>query len=357
MENNHNRDLYEDEMKRLYNRSQGIKEDFKGIVCPAYHKQPCRLCSLCKEILFDKSTKDTPIRAKASSLNESLKFYSNIIFMTNPSEIVVFEYGKSIFDQLIAGQMDALSEWKNFMHPQFGKNLFITKIAGSTSSRPTYHVEARAQMSPIPDPQVLHHLINDPRYNLTNVVANMEAGKIKTFYQSKLATQRTEVRFLPSWLGPQTSKFFEKVGYHYNIPQEDFEAVQRGEYDPLRELRQTNWKIPGSPTPPYEIKSTPDGWGTVVSPPLVTAPPPPVDPFAAWNTPKDAPARAPVAPESTIGTSPTEEPPVCFGEYEDNDPDCTVICKDDGWLDSCKAAYAEKKAMQARREAAKRVMR
>jgi hypothetical protein len=348
MENNH-KDLYEEEMMRLYKRSQGIKEDFKGIVCPGYHKQPCRLCSLCKEILFDKSTKDTPIRAKASSLNESLKFYSNIIFMTNPSEIVVFEYGKSIFDQLIAGQMDALSEWKQFMHPQFGKNLFITKIAGSTSSRPTYHVEARAQASAIPDPSILQSLLKDPRFNLTNIVANVAAGKVKTFYQSKLATQRTEVRFLPSWLGPQTSKFYETVGYHYNVSQDDFEAIQRGEYDPLRELRST---VLGAPTPPYEVKPVyPNAYnptqGSSVEP----------DPFEAWKSPVDAPVRSQEAPEREISSLPTEEPPPCYGDYADNDADCTVVCNDEGWMTSCKEIYLEKKAMKDKRAAAKRVMR
>jgi hypothetical protein len=127
---------YLKEMEELYNRTltQGDKKKFSRVICPHTfdtpdNKHSCVLCELCKETIWDRSKpKEDPIKVTARRYSFKKKYYSNILFASKPDEVIILEYGDKIFNKLIAAQMDKLSEWKNFMHPTQGRNLYITKI-------------------------------------------------------------------------------------------------------------------------------------------------------------------------------------------------------------------------------------
>ena len=337
---------YEEEMKTLYLKSIGEGKDlFKGIVCPRTLGEPCKLCELCKEILFNRSIpKGDPLRVRASSLNAKFRYYSNVIFLANPREVVIFEYGEKIFRQLIAGQMNPVSEWKDFMHPVSGRNLFITKIQGATREQVDYYVEPRLQATKLPDPSVLEALGKD-KHNLSNIIQLLSNDTVKPIYQSKL-DKKTEVRLLPSWLGPEKYvKFYEKVDYHFNISKEEFEATQKGLLNPVKGLtlqKPAVEKITAGNPVPKDIGSL-SSWGIVSEATSMKE-----------EDDQELELEQMGVLTSQIGLPEELPPPACHGEYDETNDECKIECAKDGWADTCKLKYEKE---LARRRIAKRLQK
>lgn len=327
---------YEKEMVDLYKKSLGEKQDFKGIVCPQTYKRSCRLCELCKEVLFKKLPKEDLLRLLASRLNSKERYYSNIIFLAEPTEIVVLEYGPKIFKQLLAMQMDETASWKDFMQPMTGRNLIIERMVGATREQTDYYVKPK-DPSKLTNMEVLNKLINDPKYNLTNIIDNIESGGIKPLYQSKL-DKRVEIRILPSWLGPEyMAKFFQKVDYHYNISEEEFRATLAGEINPVRLVT----ALQEIPKKQEEKKPIPTAWGAKPSSTSVGG-------TSSYGVSKmEVPTPKSNVPDVSFDSD-TDFPP-CYGDYDEGDQECIVKCKGEaGWADGCKA-YRDEKLSKRRR--------
>lgn len=323
---------YEREMLELYKKSLGEKTNFTGIVCPGTYKKPCRLCDLCKEVLFNKGIpKEAPLRKRASSLNAKQHYFSNIIFLADPSTVVCFEYGDKIFKQLLAMQMNADQGFKDFWHPITGRWLIIERIQGATKEQVDYYVKPK-DPTKLADMSVLSKM-----YNLDQITDLTRDQKVKPIYQSKLE-KTSIIRVLPSWLGPDYGmKFFAKVDYHYNISEEDFRATQAGEINPVR--------IGGEDAP----KSAPVQWNPTPAPKVEIAPA--VDWGNSWGTSTATVQAAPAPKEEAMPMEEDDDLPACYGEYDATDADCSSkACVD--WSEGCKQ-YREEKL--AKRRAAKRL--
>lgn len=344
---NVNDDIYLKEMQDLYNRTLQTGNKISGITCPHSSDtrdqiNDCRLCELCKTTLFDRSTpKNDPLKEKARSVNAKKKFYSNILMMANPSEVIVLEYGEKIFNKLIAGQMDSLSEWQNFMHPVRGRNLYITKVkVGPEKKDVDYNVEPRMSISQLPDPSVLTRL-----YDINNIMALIESGKVKPLYQSKLDFQKTEMRFLPTGDKTKPLLFFKLVLWHYNISKEEFEAVQKGAYNPITGLYTQSLKSGIVTSPPVSKEPsklqpkktiTPEDilaeWGGVAS-----------DLDETINTDSE------INTEETGFETEVGVEPICFGSYDKDNATCVGKCSaDDGWGKACLKIAEERLALRNR---------
>jgi len=346
-------DTYNLEMKKLYddlmksNSSEG-QQPRLPIICPGTYEKPCRLCDLCKTILFKRDNEGTPIRQKATDLNRKKSYYSNVIFPTNPSEIVVFQYGDTIWKDLMLFLMSPTSEIQDFLDPRKGRNIVITKtIDGGNKRRTKYSTKPRINPSPLLDMSVLSRL-KEEQYQLHNIIELIKLSKVKPFYQSILQERETELRFLPSWLGPGISKFFQLVMYHYSISEEEFDLVQRGEYDPFsgteqkKEVDYTAPKLIPSPAKKEAEKppQTKSMWGEYLeeaSPPRSVA--------KEIEEPKK---------ETEV-----ENYPPCFGkQYSPTDEECNGDCKGDGWMEACKSAQeASERASFEKRKIAKRLVK
>lgn len=328
---------YEHQMLELYQKSAGTKEDgmISGLICPTYYKEKCGLCTMCMEILFDRSNEGTPIQEKARDVNMKKTYYSNIIFPANPNDIVVFAYGDKIFKRLLRMQMDPQSDYKFFFHPEQGRNMFVDKIPGATKRQTQYDVEARPNTSKLPDRSILVQL-GSPEHQLHNIIQLMKEGKVKSFPQSKLPNGKTEIRVLPSWLGPDSIAFFHQVMYHYNITEDEFRAIQEGKLDPFASLRKNYVAKPESkPTANADVGKSP--WGTYLIPAGASVVPVKVE-----------------TEEEKLQTSKKGKKPGCYGEYDAGSTECTEECMEDGWAIPCKEkAIAE----EATRKTARRLSR
>jgi hypothetical protein len=345
---------YLQDMKDFYTRTLQTSNKISGVVCPHSfdtrdEKNNCELCELCKNVLINRDTpKNDPLKEKARTINSKKKFYSNMVFMANPSEVIVLAYGEKIFNKLIVGQMDELSEWKNFMHPTQGRNFYITKVkTGPEKKDVDYSVEPRMATSQLPDPSVLARL-----YDINNITALIKSGAVKPVHQSKFDFQKTEVRFLPSGDKTRPLMFFKLVLWHYNISPEEFTAVQNGQYNPItglytkqtREITATeivkmqekakDFKIPSS-TKTLDSKDLLAEWGGELADNDLTE-----DPSLTENANF----------ETEIGIE-----PICFGQYDKDNKTCIGKCSEnEGWGIACRKIVEERLAMRAR---AKRLVR
>lgn len=339
-------DDYMKEMEELYQKSLQTNKSVAGVICPHTFdtketRNPCVLCDLCRDILISRDRpKNDPLKEKARNVNAKKRYYSNMIFLANPSEVVLLEYGDKIFNKLIAGQIDELSEWKNFMHPATGRNLYVTKVkVGPEKKDVDYNVEPRMSISKIPDASVLTRL-----YDLPNVAALIEAGKVKPVYQSKFDFQKTEVRFLPSGDKTRPLWFFQLLMWHYNVTKEEFAAIQRHQYNPITGLYTNVQEVPSNPkvmTPPVEgptkVLSNDEyleEWG--------------LDTQGASGAPgEDVPA---LKDEDTdLFEVDSNAEPICFGGYDKDNQVCTTRCqKETGWAEACKKVYDEKLALRTK---------
>lgn len=346
---------YDAEMQKLYNEMMKTKDESAPslpVVCPTTFDKPCRLCDLCKAILFKRDNEGTPIRTLAGEKNRKSSYYSNVVMPTNPSEIVILQYGDTIWKKLMLYQMGPVSEIKDFTDPRTGRNIIITKtVVGGNKRRTQYSTEARINPSPLLDMSILRKL-GEEQYQLHNILELIKLGKVKPFYQSMLADGPNEVRFLPSWLGPGISKFFQLVKYHYGTTQEEFDLIQKGELDPFAGI---GAGVSIEPT-------TPKTWKSVdTEPPMESKPRNQAQ--GMW----DAYMAAPPTPQmsTTSHTTMTTEQlvedltPPCFGkQYDVNDIECTQRCKEQGWDEACKTATdALARATFEKRKTAKRLAR
>lgn len=338
---------YDAEMSKLYNemvKSQGEGgEKTAPIVCPTTFNKPCRLCDLAKNILFKKDNEGTPIRLKASDLNRKKSYYSNVIFPTNPSEIVIFQYGDTVWKELMLWSMGPASEIRDWLDPRVGRNVIITKtVVGGNKRRTQYSTKSRINASPLLDMAVLKKLAN-AEYQLDNILDLIKSGKAKPFYQSQLQEGPNELRYLPSWLGPGITKFFQLVLYHYGVTEEEFEMIQRGELNPFSGMDYT--EVPAEKSK-LNIVPSPSSTGTVTSKDV------------DWNNYLGEPPK-PVT--LTALTPPSTEEvntyPPCFGKkFDPNDEECTVDCAADGWSEPCKTAFESlQKTGLEKRKTAKRL--
>jgi hypothetical protein len=276
--------------------------------------------------------KNDPKKEKARNVNSKRKYYSNIIILSQPSEVLVLEYGDKIFNQLIAGQMDDLSEWKNFMHPAQGRNLYITKVKmGPEKKEVDYKVEPRMATSALPDPTVLTRL-----YDVNNIVALIEAGTVKPTTQSKFDFQKTEVRFLPSGDRTKPLLFFKQVYWHFNVSKEQFDAIQAGKYNPVTDVYTAS-------APPTTSSGT-----STYKPPVDVKVTSAEELMKEWGLSGADVAGAGDTVESEDFEVEPEVEPICFGNYDDSNKTCLDKCSKEGWGDACKKVYTDKLALRAR---------
>jgi hypothetical protein len=342
-------------MQKLYNELVKNKEDFQGsmpIVCPTTFNKPCRLCDLAKTILFKKDNEGTPLRQKASELNRKKSYYSNVIFPTNPSEIVVFQYGDKIWKELMLWSMGPASEIRDWLDPKVGRNAIVTKTTVAGNKRRTdYSTKSRINSTPLLDMSILGNL-SRPEYQLDNILELIKGGKVKPFYQSLLQEGPNELRFLPSWLGPGVTKFFHMVLYHYGVSEEEFEMIQKGELNPFSGVdygeKAQPESIPIQGAVPGKMQPDFQGGVEAVKSHSTTK--------AVWDQYLSEDVVKVGAPSKT--DSPAAYPP-CFGKkYDPNDSECIEDCEADGWAEACKTAFeAVQKTALDKRKIAKRLVR
>lgn len=369
---------YERKLIEAYQRvlRQGGSPSF--VICPTTYDKPCKLCSMCYEILKDRSLRGTPLAEKALSINQKHKYYSNIIFpAVNPSQVVVFEYGDKIFRKLSGFLMDPTgqAELKVFTDPIKGRNLFIKKLFGKSKERTDYDVEPSMAASSLPDPSVLNSL-----YPLDQIIQLMKTGEVKVISQAKLESERTEIRVLPSWLGPKSNMFFFPVNYHYGISEEEFNAIVAGELNPFANFLEAPIG-PVAKSRTYfqeESRTTESPWSQVIPPNPIPAPPSPkidpihprpleahgsvtpATPLKSLETPSQVgpSITSPKVQSESKGSSSIPSPestyPDCFGQYGSMKEECEGTCATDGWAGPCKMMSAAK-ADRERRAAARRL--
>ena len=335
------RQMYEDYLS-TFKTSQ--EESKKPIICPETFKgKACKLCELCKQILFNKNLKTPQLTEAAGNLNRKFKYYSSIIFPTvNPAEIYVFEYGMEIHKKLMAMHMDPESEYKGFYHPTTGRNLQIIKTPDPNPKKTSYDVEPRSMATPLVDMSVLTRL---PK--LDQILELLKTNSVKIISQSKFSPARTEVRFLPSWFGPGFEIFWSMIKYHYQVSQDTFDAIQRGEIDPFAEFRDPKISPLTSPTqfvkpinmPPTAATPTQkSGW----------------EDFLSQSTQVKPSPLTVLADSALIGSVAEEDDdtyPECHGKFDSTNPECIGPCKEDGWAESCEERAKEK----AKRKTARRL--
>lgn len=336
--------MYEDYLN-IFKTSQ--EESRKPIICPeTFKSQICKLCEFCKQVLFNKALKNSPIAEAAGNLNRKFKYYSSIIFpLVNPAEIYVFEYGMEIYKKLMAMHMDPESEYKGFYDPRTGRNLHIIKTPDPNPKKTSYDVEPRSMATPLVDMSVLSRL---PK--LDQILELLKTSSIKTLPQSKLSAGRTEVRFLPSWFGPGFEIFWSMIKYHYQVSQDVFDAIQRGEIDPFAEFREPKVSPLTSPTQREPIKPT----AATVRPITIPTEAPP-KPKTGWEdfllqTKPEVPTKTEVVSTETE-VEPDDTYPECHGKFDSTNPECTGPCMEDGWAQSC----MELKEKLAKRKTARRL--
>lgn len=348
---------YNLEMQKLYSEivksNSDKKETTLPVICPTTFNKPCRLCDLAKTILFRKDNEGTPIRQKASELNRKKSYYSNVIFPTNPSEIVIFQYGETVWKELMLFSMAPGSEVRDWLDPRTGRNVIVTKtIVGGNKRRTQYSTKSRINASPLLDMAVLKKL-SQPEYQLDNIIDLIKSGKIKVFYQSLLQDGQNELRFLPSWLGPGITKFFHLVLYHYGVTDEEFDMIQKGELNPFAGLDY----VPETGTPKKEeIRIYPEGspGGNIAVGSGVKS---------LWDTYIEAETHYPKKEEVTPIIKETEEErypyPPCFGKkWDPTDSECVEDCKADGWAEACQKAFDSlQRSSLEKRKVAKRLMK
>jgi hypothetical protein len=198
----------------------------------------------------------------------------------------------------------------------------------------------RVQQTKLADMGVIQRL-----HPLDKVLELIESQKIKPFYQSQLAEGRTEMRVLPSWLGPKFTVFYTEVPYHY-INKEEFEAICAGKVNPFGEVG-----IVLNKPKPTEIILQPESKPEEIKNPWADILPTELPPFDMTATQMAAKMEAP---------QPKVDDPICMGTYDASSPLCTMRCAQLGFMDKCKREKAmssqpTEKDQQSIRETAARL--
>jgi len=309
---------------QVMSSESGEKKKVAMTFCPSTWNLPCKLCDHCKEILFHQDKHTAEKIEQAREINRKPKFYANVVLPTNPAEVLLFEYGKTIGDKLGIYEMDNNSDLKGFTNPKTGRNMVIVRYPNPDKRKTRYDVEPRMATSALIDMSIL-----DSLFNLDDV-PNLLAGGVQPLYQSKLTNQRTELRWLPFWdwkSHPELISVFQvKYFIHYHISPDELEAINRGEFNPLED-------VPTAPPRTISIPSTP------------TTPTPSTPPPIAGVTKPNTSVWDEIPTTAGIWTADIVQPlevkdtkgakPGCFGTY-DEDPICIKRCDEKGWLESCK---------------------
>jgi hypothetical protein len=311
---------HEQEMINRYNRSITGATDgpkISAIVCPKYYDKGCTLCELTYAYFKAQLGKEHFLRERARSLNRRLNYYSNVIFPSNPSEVVIFQYGDELHKILFGYATDKMSEYVGYDHPKTGRNFFVKKeIPGGNKRQTKYSIEMRLNATPIPDPSVLQGKLHD----LDHVLELIEQKQVKLITQRDLVEERTEMRMLPSWLGPGFRKFYVEVPVHY-VNRDEFNAIQDGKVNPFAEAG---------------IKLASKKPETII---MSNIPAPAPTSWGAWEAP------APVNQTPPLAQDTPKHP--CFGTYDPNSPLCNDRCMKAGQAEACKAATQQPKADQS----------
>jgi len=349
-------DDFERKLMELYKKEMGQGEQgTSGHVCPGSLGEKCRLCDLCKEILFNKRDypKGHPLREKASELNAKQKFYSNTVFMTNPSEVVIFEYGHKIWKQLLAGQADELSEWKDFFHPVTGRNILINKVPGGTPQQAEYFAEPRMTTSALVDPSVVTRM-----YNLFNVLDLYKDSNVKRVRQAQLPPNKTEIRVLPSWEGPKSKRYFVQIDWHFKLSADEFKAVLAGEVNPFSlaaepPRRETTSVI--TVTPPVSVTTEQSEWGDYLQ--RMGKPIIPVEAKVIKVNEHLVVAPLIAAGEEGESSALDGDGPICLGEYDSENTVCTQDCAREGFMKACMKTKALNDAKEAKAKQKRQAVR
>ena len=314
----------QDHYAQVVSAGTGEKKKIEISFCPTTWNQPCKLCDHCKEILFHQDSHTKEEIDAAREINRKPKFYANVVLATNPSELLLFEYGKTIGDKLGVYEMDGSSELKGFSHPTTGRNIFIVRYPHPDKRKTRYDVEPKMSTSPLIDRSVLNKL-----YNLDEVAQLIRSNAAVMLYQSKLTAQRTEIRWLPSWLGQKFASVFQvKYFIHYHISEDELAAINRGEFNPLAENKIV------VPEPVITIQPSPPTMGTSTSAKNL------------WDEEDVVEAPAPVQTPKTVK-------PGCIGTYDANDPLCAQRCATNGVLEECKKETEYQMASLIKRQKAR----
>lgn len=309
---------YREELEMVYKQSKG--GTFRPAICPG---STCKLCELIRPILNFKDRYPKEVVDAAYEMRAKFQHFSNMYFDPDYDKLILFSYGKQIMDDLVKYQCDPITsqDYGDFAHPQRGRIMLVEKVIG-TNGRPQYSVSPRPQIHQVPQTK------GQPPYNL-NQIKELIAQGVEYYPQSKLDVKTTPVRFIG--FGPDQVRFFRTISMHWGISQEDFQAVQRGAYNPFNvgdlgegnpfeaEAGITEVGIPGD-VPDFEPEFD--------QPPLVEEAPLPT---AVEATP--APPE-PVIPEAEAG-----QPP-CWGlEFDPEDSEC-LDCKT--FSTSCREAFLKR---------------
>lgn len=232
--------IYEEKMKAYYETSLGIKKGIPKAICNLSYQKPCKLCQLNSEITRKIKANLLPSEMSDILFRLTRRFYSNVVTVNEPSKVVIFEYGFSILKNLVTLHMDPLSDYKDWLSPETGRDIIIRKILGSSKRNTTYQVIPRATSSRLVDPSVLTKL-----FPLDKLLENLSAWSSYILRLGSLPVGSTEIRFLPSWLGKEYANvFFVEIDYHFGISQEEYNDVNNGILNPYESYLKESKEFP-----------------------------------------------------------------------------------------------------------------
>lgn len=240
-----NFERYEEMMRRAMDKKRGSTREFSKSICPAFYGKKCKLCERADHVYYNTERED-PLHQRAYDLRAKSKYYLNIITTDEPSKVQILEAGPKIVDPLVNYQMGSKKDYKDFMHPKRGRNIYIDKEGGVGARNATYDPTPRANISPLPDMNVLKHM-----YNLDEIDKLILEEDVKVIRPSRWEEGTMEVRVLPNWhyvkalKDPEFKKkyldklyqfFFIEVLWHMGISDEELELYNTGQIDPFGEF-------------------------------------------------------------------------------------------------------------------------
>lgn len=232
---------YQNAFSQAKNEISGQDRRWQGTVCPQQYNKTCRLCTLAWKIIQDKNNQAPDMVDYAWELNQKIKVYMNVVRKSDPKKVIVLECGKKILKQLMDVQMEQPeAPQKNFFSFANGRNVTISKKG---SGRNTEYMVRFEDKSKFPESVMAR------AHDLENIWKLRAEGKVPILRAAQLDEGPNQMRILPNWrLGEKTELFFFTVKYHTGLTQSEFDAVQRGEYNPFSsDLLPGDADMPGDP--------------------------------------------------------------------------------------------------------------
>lgn len=187
-------------------------------ICPRTHDEYCPICSAVDKLprLDSKEEwQDRQNELRSKGFIASARYYMNIILISDPSKVLLFEGPPTIGEGLAKLQGGENDDFVDFMHPIRGRNIYIEKIGGGRT--PRYKVQPRVQVTALPDKSVLKRL-----YNLTDLEDLFDDRNVDFIRASQFDDdETTEIRVLPNWMfatamkDPENKGRYEQKGYAY----------------------------------------------------------------------------------------------------------------------------------------------